>query len=95
MFNFELFLLILGTVSPCLNGGGCSHFCEVRAQKRICTCPAGLVLKDGFQCVNKSAVCQRRQFVCSNGKCLWDRLVCNTVNDCGDNSDELTALCGK
>ena len=89
------FIISSGTISPCLHGGGCSHFCEVQAGTRVCSCPAGLVLKDGFQCVSKSAICRGRQFACSNGKCLLDSLVCNKENDCGDNSDELTALCGK
>ena len=61
----------------------------------MCTCPSGLVLKDGFLCVNKSAVCQRRQFACLNGNCVMDMQVCDKENDCGDNSDESSALCGK
>lgn len=61
----------------------------------MCTCPSGLVLKDGFLCVNKSAVCQRRQFACLNGNCVLDMQVCDKENDCGDNSDESSALCGK
>lgn len=64
-------------------------------QKRVCTCPSGLVLKDGFLCVNKSAVCQRRQFACLNGNCVLDMQVCDKENDCGDNTDESSALCGK
>ena len=61
----------------------------------MCRCPAGLALKNEFQCVNKSVVCPGRQFVCSNGRCLMDGLVCDKQNDCGDSSDELPALCGE
>ena len=87
--------LLAGTISPCLNGGGCSHLCEVNAGKRMCSCPPGLQLKEGYQCVNKSVVCSGRLFACSNGKCVLDSLLCNREDDCGDKSDELTTLCGE
>ena len=61
----------------------------------MCTCPSGLALKDGFLCVNKSVVCSELQFACLNGKCVLDMDVCDKENDCGDNSDESSALCGK
>lgn len=92
--NSLLLICSKGTVNPCLNGGGCSHFCTVQDRLRVCTCPEGLILKEGFQCVNSSVFCRGRQFACSNGKCLLDSMVCNKKDDCGDGSDELSALCG-
>ena len=83
-----------GTVNPCFDGGGCSHFCQVQGQKPLCSCPAGLILKGEFQCVNKSVVCPGQQFACTDGKCLADSYVCDNQNDCGDSSDELPAMCG-
>ena len=40
--------------------------------------------------------CRFYQFQCRNGKCIYNRNVCDFKNDCGDNSDETTsyALCG-
>ncbi|XP_068751456.1 low-density lipoprotein receptor-related protein 1-like isoform X2 [Montipora capricornis] len=83
------------TVNPCFEGGGCSHFCQVQGQKPLCSCPAGLILKGEFQCVNKSVVCPGQQFACTDGKCLADSYVCDKQNDCGDSSDELPAMCAR
>ena len=32
--------------------------------------------------------CKDFSFLCNNGKCIAHALVCNQVNNCGDNSDE-------
>ncbi|CAI8021019.1 Low-density lipoprotein receptor-related protein 4 [Geodia barretti] len=32
--------------------------------------------------------CTSSQFVCANGRCVPENVVCNGVNNCGDNSDE-------
>lgn len=37
----------------------------------------------------KSNNCTISQFTCSNGACIAKRDICNYVDDCGDNSDEL------
>ena len=37
-------------------------------------------------------------FRCKNGKCIYASNVCNSLNNCGDYSDELSAnsvFCGK
>ena len=40
-------------------------------------------------------VCPRDHFVCANGKCLTKSKICNSVDDCGDNSDEGTICSGR
>jgi hypothetical protein len=34
------------------------------------------------------ATCEKNEFACRNGHCINSALVCNAVDDCGDNSDE-------
>ena len=39
-----------------------------------------------------------RAFQCKNGKCIYQSDVCNSLNNCGDYSDELSTdsvFCGK
>ena len=47
----------------------------------------------------KPGTCEKNwQFQCNNGKCIWKWNVCNSRNDCGDNSDESMkdgAFCGR
>lgn len=37
--------------------------------------------------------CSRNDFRCLNGICIWNELICDHRNNCGDNSDEMYALC--
>ena len=37
--------------------------------------------------------CPRKQFLCSNGKCISKVFTCNGEDDCGDASDEKMANC--
>lgn len=37
--------------------------------------------------------CRQYEFQCSNRRCVDERVKCDGVNDCGDNSDE--TQCGK
>ena len=47
----------------------------------------------------KPGTCEKTgKFQCNNGKCIWIWNVCNSRNDCGDNSDESMkdgAFCGR
>lgn len=46
-----------------------------------------------FDYANSQGQCTgENQFVCSNKHCIWNGLVCDGHNNCGDRSDEL--LCG-
>lgn len=36
----------------------------------------------------KTSFCTDRYFVCYNGRCIWQRLICDSVDNCGDGSDE-------
>ena len=37
--------------------------------------------------------CRPDQFKCNNGKCVMKSLICDNIDDCGDNSDEEDDLC--
>ena len=39
-------------------------------------------------------ICPKNYFLCANGECLDQRLICNGNDDCGDNSDESTVCSG-
>ena len=40
----------------------------------------------------ESTSCLRYQFQCENKKCISKHLLCNLMDNCGDNSDE--TICG-
>lgn len=40
------------------------------------------------------AGCSTGTFVCGNGKLICRDKICNNANDCGDNSDEGSSICG-
>ncbi|KAJ8319796.1 hypothetical protein KUTeg_001383 [Tegillarca granosa] len=83
----------MGTANPCENhNGGCSHSCHPAPDGTAeCKCDdsADLVLGNGDKmCVPANHTCGPDQFVCTNGHCLHKRWLCDSVDDCGDNSDE-------
>ena len=47
----------------------------------------------------KPGTCEKiGRFQCNNGKCIAKSFICNSYNDCGDNSDESMkdgAFCGR
>lgn len=45
-----------------------------------------------IEAVNGEVQCNTGQFSCGNKKCIPLEKKCNTINDCGDSSDELN--CG-
>lgn len=51
-----------------------------------------------FHLLLEKRSCGLSEFQCNNGKCIPGSFICNSFNDCGDNSDESRtngALCGK
>ncbi|XP_035282921.1 complement factor I [Anguilla anguilla] len=40
-------------------------------------------------CYEHTRVCSRSEFTCVNGKCIALTSTCDSLNDCGDNSDEM------
>ena len=35
-----------------------------------------------------NGICADHEFTCSNNRCVDSSLMCNDIDDCGDNSDE-------
>ena len=48
---------------------------------------------DGRTCVPLNHTCSPVEFVCRNGRCLADTLVCDLDDDCEDGTDEDPRLC--
>ncbi|XP_050977885.1 low-density lipoprotein receptor-related protein 2 isoform X8 [Labeo rohita] len=74
----------------CADGSGCvigSDVCDGRPQ-----CPDA---SDEWDCTWRLG-CLSGDWKCKNNICIPQNLLCNDVNDCGDNSDEQTCgSCGK
>uniref|UniRef100_A0A9J8BQH4 Si:dkey-88l16.3 n=1 Tax=Cyprinus carpio carpio TaxID=630221 RepID=A0A9J8BQH4_CYPCA len=74
----------------CADGSGCvigSAVCDGRPQ-----CPDA---SDEWDCSRRLG-CLAGDWKCKNSICIPQELLCNDVNDCGDNSDEETCgSCGK
>ncbi|XP_042588115.1 low-density lipoprotein receptor-related protein 2 isoform X5 [Cyprinus carpio] len=74
----------------CADGSGCvigSGVCDGRPQ-----CPDA---SDEWDCSRRLG-CLAGDWKCKNSICIPQELLCNDVNDCGDNSDEETCgSCGK
>nr|XP_045618855.1 uncharacterized protein LOC123770744 [Procambarus clarkii]XP_045618856.1 uncharacterized protein LOC123770744 [Procambarus clarkii]XP_045618857.1 uncharacterized protein LOC123770744 [Procambarus clarkii] len=47
----------------------------------------------GVRCFQSEESCGREQWKCGNGRCVGLRFLCDTVDDCQDNSDENRTMC--
>ncbi|XP_069472627.1 low-density lipoprotein receptor-related protein 1B isoform X1 [Ambystoma mexicanum] len=73
---------------PCkTNNGHCSHLCLLAPNNAYtCACPTNFYLAaDNKTCLSN---CTASQFHCSTDKCIPFWWKCDTVDDCGDGSDE-------
>nr|XP_033800021.1 low-density lipoprotein receptor-related protein 1B [Geotrypetes seraphini] len=73
---------------PCkINNGDCSHLCLISPSRtHTCSCPTNFFLAaDNKTCLSN---CTASQFHCNTDKCIPFWWKCDTVDDCGDGSDE-------
>jgi hypothetical protein len=60
------------TRTPCYHNGGCSDECAVQNNTKVCLCPEGKILVDGYRCIstplNEECKNKSDQFVCSDGR---------------------------
>ncbi|XP_069970434.1 antigen WC1.1 [Penaeus vannamei] len=47
----------------------------------------------GVQCFKPGDDCGRHQWKCGNGRCVGLQYLCDTIDDCKDNSDEVRDMC--
>lgn len=76
-----LFFFVLG-----LNGVECQCLYE----------GSWYLVNDNKYCVVDIGVrCNQFQFICFNGRCIFQDWKCDNDDDCGDGSDELFIVCGE
>ncbi|XP_042893587.1 sortilin-related receptor-like isoform X2 [Penaeus japonicus] len=60
-----------------------------------CSCPDGSPISSNGTCkVKENNTCPHNFFTCNSGRCIPKQWVCDSDNDCGDNSDEDGKKCG-
>ena len=55
---------------------------------QVCPMFLYIILYIIFNCHNIATVCPANSFVCDNAVCIPSIWECDSVDDCGDNSDE-------
>ncbi|KII60471.1 Low-density lipoprotein receptor-related protein 3 [Thelohanellus kitauei] len=77
----------------------CRYTCDVlKKSENFCFCIYEIQTIKEYICARLDVTCLKKfcvGFMCENGKCLRNNIRCNTIDDCGDGSDEAncTQLC--
>ena len=85
--------------NPCDNNNGeCSDICHKGPDGAECSCSDEdnyVLANNDKMCVAKNHQCTPDLFVCRNGNCIRHQLLCDLDDDCQDNTDEDSRMCGK
>lgn len=84
-------MCLLSSTYPEGYGCNCPDGLVLAGDGRTCSSMFFLMIcfmSDSFYCYNILTVCPANSFICDNAVCIPSIWECDSIDDCGDNSDE-------